>query len=399
MTASVRGQGKGGRRVPEPRWDAVVVGGGPAGSTTATLLASQGHRVLLLDRADFPRRKPCGEVVNPGAVRELERLGVLDLVLARPHSRLHSWSIGAAGATPFQGSFPLGEWGIGIDRAILDDLLLQQAREAGVEVSTGRKVVDLLWTEGRVAGVAIDGPSGSTETARLVVGADGLRSVVVRKLGLLRRRPRLRKVAFTAHLRLSRPLLERGELHLFPWGCVGVAPVGKGAANVVLVVADRFSRIVRGGGETFFDGVTRWIPCLRDAVRQGVMLATGPFDWPTRDVVADGALLVGDAAGYYDPFTGQGIFRALRGARLAVEVADGALRGGDLSRASLAGYGLAHHAAFNGPARLQRWIEAVVSRPRYFPFWAPVLRRWPSMADRIVSTTGDLRPVAALLRP
>ncbi|HEX8273375.1 MAG TPA: NAD(P)/FAD-dependent oxidoreductase [Longimicrobiaceae bacterium] len=380
-------------------WDAVVVGAGPAGSATAARLARAGWAVLLLDRAEFPRRKPCGECVNPAGVEALRRLGALEAVLAAGPAPLAGWLIRAGGADGFAGGFPEGRGGLGIAREVLDTVLLEHARACGARVRTGVRVRDLLREGARVRGVAASGPDGQVEIpARVVVGADGLRSVVLRRLGLVRRPPRLRKVALTAHVRGADGLGTRGELRVRGDGCLGIAPVGGGLANASVVVAGRAAQAVGGDAAGCFDRALREYG-FEAMERVDEVLATGPFDWPVRRAVADGAVLVGDAAGYYDPFTGQGIFRALRGAELAAEAVDGALLRGDASAAALAGYERARRRAFGPGERMQRLVEAFVARPRALAAVSRRLGRSPELADALIRVTGDLAPVRSLLHP
>ncbi|MQA90279.1 MAG: NAD(P)-binding protein [Gemmatimonas sp.] len=380
------------RPVGEPDWDAIVVGAGPAGSTTARLLGGRGHRVLLLDRAAFPRPKPCGDSINPGAVNELRELGLLDLIRGLPHAPIAGWRVRSERGHAFEAEFPCGTSGIGIDRSDFDAALVSEAVRAGSTLRCGVRVVDLLTTDGDVAGVR--GADGEEIPARVVVGADGLRSVVVRKLGLIRRAPRLRKMALTAKVRGREGGGCLGELHLTPWGCVGIADVGRDTANVVAVMSAGAKMLGRGA-ETRFDLAVSSIPSLTGAIRVSRVLATGPFDWPTRGTTAPGALLVGDAAGYYDPFTGQGIYRALRGARLAAKAVDEALRGD--ADASFRRYEAAYRRSFAGSRRLQHLIEGVTSRPWLFGSAATAFQRWPILPNRLLEVTGDLAPASHLL--
>ncbi|HEU0076002.1 MAG TPA: NAD(P)/FAD-dependent oxidoreductase, partial [Longimicrobiaceae bacterium] len=273
------------------------------------------------------------------------------------------------------------------------------ARACGAEVRTGVRVRDLLRRGRAVRGVAAsDGRADFEIPARIVVGADGLRSVVLRRLGLVRRAPRLRKVALTAHVRGADGLGARGELRVRGGGCLGIAPVGGGLANVSIVVAGDGARGVVGDAAGYFDRALREYG-FGGLERVDEVLATGPFDWPVRRAVADGAVLVGDAAGYYDPFTGQGIFRALRGAELAADVVGAALLRGEVSAAALAGYERARRRAFGAGERMQRLVEAFVARPRALAAVSRRLGRRPEVADALIRVTGDLEPVRSLLRP
>lgn len=384
---------------PAAGWDAIVVGAGPAGSATAARLAMGGHRTVLLDREEFPRRKPCGDCLSPAAVRALESLGVGDQLRSEPRAVLAGWRIRPESGLGFEGRFPGADRGVAIARERLDHLLLEHARAAGAVARTGVKVTGLLRDGHGVAGVRATADGRPVEMrGRLVVGADGLRSVVLRRLHLLRRLPRLWKIALTARLRgVSAP--DAGELHAFSWGCVGIAGIGDGRVNATVVLYEGAVRQAAGARDACFDEVVSGIASLRGAVRDGEVLATGPFDWPVRSAVADGAILVGDAAGYYDPFTGQGVYRALRGAELAAEVVAPALARGDVSARGLRGYDRARRREFGPGERFQRVIEAFVSRPGALAAAAAAIRARPGFADALVAVTGDVAPIRTLLNP
>ncbi len=379
-------------------YDVVVVGGGPAGSAMARRMAAAGWRALLLERGEMPRRKPCGECLNPAAVRELARLGVLDRVRGAGAVPLRGWEIGPLDRTGFRGRFPPTVHGLGIRRAVLDEILFRAAAEAGAETRTGWQVRGPLLEGGRIVGVEAIDPDGSRTPVRgrLVVAADGLRSKLVRRLDLVRRSPRIWKLALAAHVR-GIPPRDHGVLKLGSELCVGIAPVDSELANVVVVLGKNRIPEARGDSGGCFDRQLEAALGNGGAARCEDVLATGPFDIPVRRIVDDGLLLVGDAAGYYDPLTGQGIYRALHGAALAARVADRALRSPTgPTRGALRSYEEAHGRAFSPGRRLQRVVEAVTSRPAIFSPLSRSLAARPAAADALVAVTGDIRPVRSL---
>ncbi len=397
-------------RPPEPA-DVVIVGAGPAGAVTALLLARRGIAVTLLDRARFPRPKPCGDCLSAAATALLGRLGLLDRVLAAGASSISHWRIVAPDGTAAIGRFDETP-ALALERRRLDTVLLDAAIEAGARFRTAH-VTDLIVRDGRVRGVAFREGAGerSTLETALVVGADGLRSIVARRLDLVRRQPALRKVSLTAHLPTVGDPLRHGEMHLIPSGCLGYAPAGDGMVNLTLVVATSAASTLGDVGTAAFfrehaRRATRLDPAIRaalDGLTDDDLLASGPFDVSIRAAVSRGAALVGDAAGYYDPFTGQGIYHAMAAAeQLALAVGPAFTAGGPRPAAldrGLRRYARAKRRLTRPVRRVQRGVEWVLSRPRLANRVLARLSAAPTAMDRLVAVTGDLRRPASLLSP
>lgn len=297
--------------------DVIVVGAGPAGSATAFFLASQGADVLLLDRAAFPRDKICSEYLSPQASRILQAMGALDNVEAAGAARLSGMMVRAPSGLSFRGRFVgargfrgFRDDGLALRRTILDPLLLERAGSAGARVREEVRVADVTRDEaGRANGVVVADPSGqrSVLRAKLVVGADGLRSVVSRRLGLARRSRWPSRIALVSHHSGVAGMGDMGEMHVDREGYFGLAPVGGGVTNVALVVPVARAKDIAGARDEFFE---EWIddrPYLRErfagARRVTPVRATGPFASAVRRAWAPGAAVVGDAADFFDPFT------------------------------------------------------------------------------------------------
>ncbi|HXT48743.1 MAG TPA: FAD-dependent oxidoreductase, partial [Gemmatimonadaceae bacterium] len=224
-----------------PSADVLIVGGGPAGSSLAFNLARAGIRVLVLDRARFPRPKPCAEYLSPQASRVLFDMGALDEVERSGAAQLAGMVIRAPSGEEVVGEFEgcrvrgFRDRGLSVRREILDEIVLRAARGAGADVREGVRVTDVVRDDaGRARGVrTVDG--GVIE-AGLVVGADGLRSVIARRLGLSRHARWPRRYALVTHYRGVGGIGRCGEMHVEHGGYVGIADVGGGVTTVALVI-------------------------------------------------------------------------------------------------------------------------------------------------------------------
>ena len=396
------------------RADVVVVGGGPAGATTAWAIARNGGDVLVLDRARFPRAKPCAEYLSPQARRILAEMGALDDVIRAGAAPLAGMTIHAVNGLSFEGRFDssrscAGERnaGLGVRREILDSILLERARAAGARVREGEAVTDVLRDRsGRAIGVVVrDGGSHREIHARIVVGADGLRSVVGRRLGLIRHSRWPRRLGFVTHYRGVEGIGECGEMHVTRDGYCGLANVGAGVTNLGVVMPHRAAARASGDVSGFIDGWIRSHPRLGSrfakAEREGPVLATGPFASHAPRAWAPGAALVGDAADFFDPFTGEGMYEAMRGGEMLGPYLCTALQSGDarVVDEALAAYDRARRHEFAATWRVQKVVALAVAFPPMLNRTVRSVSGRRTLADLVVNVASGFAPPRDLLRP
>jgi len=391
--------------------DVIVVGAGPAGAATAILLAERGWSVTLLDKAAFPRPKICGEYLSPEAARILDRLGVLKAVDQAGAQPLRGMKIVAPDGTVLEGSYPTtGRWrgyrdhALAFPREALDRILVDRARGLPIDVRERHRATGLVRSASAVTGVQAQNEDGEPceMAGRLVVGADGRHSVVASALGLLRPH-RLRRMALIQHVSGLEDIVDRGEIYLDPPDYAILNPVAPGLVNLGLVVPMHHARAFAHRLGAFFNARLRQLrhlaPRLSAMKAEGRLMAMGPLAYRVAEPQADGVMLVGDAAGFYDPFTGEGVFTALRSAELLTETAHAALTEGDLSRDRLAAYAVARCHEFASKSRVTNALQLLIARRRLANVVAHMLSRRPSLLDAVLGVFGDFVPPAELLSP
>ena len=389
--------------------DVVVVGAGPAGAATAILLAERGWSVTLLDKAAFPRPKICGEYLSPEAARVLDRLAVLKAVDQAGAQPLRGMKIVAPDGTALEGLYPTsGPWrgyrdhALAIPREVLDRILVDRARGLPVNVRERHRVTGLLHRAGSVAGVTAQDEDGRDLkiAARLVIGADGRASAVASSLGLVRRH-RLRRIALIQYVSGLEGIEDRGEIYLDPPDYAILNPVAPGLVNLGLVVPLGHARPFARRLQTFFGArlsqLRHLAPRLDGMKREGRLSAMGPLAYRVSEPQVGGVMLVGDAAGFFDPFTGEGMFTALRSAELLTETAHAALTRDDLSVETLAVYGARRRAELAAKSRVTRGLQLLIARRRLSNLAARALARRPHLLHTLLGVFGDFVPPRALL--
>ena len=344
-------------------FDAIVVGGGPGGSTTATFLARDGHRVLLLDKATFPRDKVCGDAISGKSASVLREMGIIDQVENAPHAIAEGVLFSGPKGDLVQIPFPRDIDPTGIKnskkynyvtagyvqrRVVYDNILFQHAKQQkSVTTIENADVKDVLFEGARAVGVKLG--DGREFRAPLVIGADGALSVVAQKVGAFERDHDHWIGAFRVYYEGVTGMTNDIEIHfvdgLIP-GYFWIFPLDNGLANVGSGMIETDLRDPKKNIKLIEDTyrIMAEHPMFKErfanakevpGTRRGWIL---PLGSKHRAIAGNGWMLVGDAAALIDPFSGEGIGNAMVSGRLAAAQATKALAARNFSKQTLLPY-------------------------------------------------------------
>lgn len=364
-------------------FDVAIVGGGPAGSSCAAFCALAGLRTLVIEREKFPREKVCGDCLNPSCWAVLEQLGVAQRVRDLPHSKLDSVEFIAIDGHKVVVDLPTGHnCEVSVKRSLFDDLLLKRARDVGADVREGTTVTALannngekICSHGPVTRPDLDTPQGrgyncawnietdggETFVARILIGADGRNSTVARLRNLLPR-PARERVALQAHIPQPRNFGRRIILQFLPEGYSGQAPVNETQLNLCLVGTPPTISRLRKWAERHFE-ITPDQPW-----RTITPLTRSPVPCAHENL-----LFIGDAARVVEPFTGEGIYYALRSGELAADAITKIVRGKD-RQSALREFTRASAQIYRGRLWINRLARSAVVWPRVGSFFVHTAR-------------------------
>ncbi len=344
-------------------FDVAIVGGGPAGSSCAAFCALAGLRTLVLEREKFPREKVCGDCLNPSCWPVLERLGLAERVRDLPHSKLASVEFIAIDGHKVNIDLPTGDnCELSVKRSLFDNLLLKRARDLGAHVREETTVIALAHDENW----KIETAGGENFSARILVGADGRNSTVARLCNLLPR-PARERVALQAHIPLPRNFGRRVVLQFLSEGYSGQAPVNETELNLCLV------------------GTPPTIPRLRQWA-EGHFKITSDQPWRTitpltRSPVScahEDLFFIGDAARVVEPFTGEGIYYAMRSGELAADAITKVVRDED-RQSALREFTRACAEMYRGRLWINRLARMAVLWPRVGSLFVQAARVQPAI--------------------
>lgn len=387
-------------------YDCIVIGGGPAGATAATILADHGRNTLLLERADFPRFH-IGESLMPQTYWTFKRLGVLDTLKRSPFVRKQSVQfVSASGKESLPYYFTdrdPNEWSITwqVRRDEFDKILIDNARDHGVEVRHGARVAAVAFQHGRAVGVELHNQAGPQNTptritARVVVDATGQAALLARQLNILRPDPDLKKAAIYAHYSGGTRTTGRDEgatlvLHTHDRnGWFWYIPLHNDVVSVGVVADPLYLFHGRGDdpGATLTEEIAM-CPAVSERLAAATRVAgpyvTSDLSYRADRIAGDGWVLIGDAFGFLDPIYSSGVLMALKSGELAADAINAALEHGDVSADRLGTFGPDLVA---GMHRMGKLVHAFYHRKLSF---GRFLRDHPEHVDSLVRLLiGDL---------
>ncbi|MFQ6673296.1 MAG: NAD(P)/FAD-dependent oxidoreductase [Fidelibacterota bacterium] len=367
-------------------YDLIIVGAGPAGSTAALYAGRAGLKTLLVDKEQFPRDKICGDALSGKSVAILRELDLLEGVRRLPGAVIRTVTFGSPNHTTADielsmehednsstadrsGNVDHRPTGFVIRREIFDNFLFQKARRAADSCLEEFSVREIVLEDGQVRGIRgseKDGDEMIEYRGRMVIGADGFRSVVARKTGLYEHDPQHWVVALRGYYKNVKGLSHQIELHyideVIP-GYFWIFPLETGYANVGIGMLHEYIKRKKVNLKEALQNAIN-SPAFRERFSESQLVGE-PVGWNLpvgskhRKIHGNGFMLLGDAAGLIDPFTGEGIGNAMYSARVAVEAACEACQSEDYSEAFLARYDERLWKAIGGELKLSTRLQQI----------------------------------------
>jgi flavin-dependent dehydrogenase len=386
-------------------YDAIIIGGGPAGTSTAITLAGRGVRVLVLEEKRMPRAKLCGEFITPESFPTLERLGVMSAMIAAGAQRLTQLSLVVASGkrvqTPMAAMSDVAEWAMSLSRARFDQILFDRARAVGADCRESMAVKQCLIEDGSARGVeALSLADGKMVRyhAPLIIDASGRNSRLMVNREERRAGPRgSRLYGLKAHLANVEGIAEQVELYFFPQGYGGLSLVEDNLVNLCFIAGERTFRAAGGDPQKIVEQTVMRNALARERLRGAEVVgkwhSVGPLAFGHRRLSQSGVLAVGDASGMIDPFTGTGIQIALRTGELAAQAIINAMSEGaadqraSLFDRALSHYGKAYAREFGSRLKVAGWLRRVALSPTIAGPVASLLALSPGLTRRVLRAT------------
>lgn len=392
-------------------FDVIIVGAGPGGSGLAIRLGKQGKKVLMLDKASFPRDKTCGDGISGKSVMLLRELGIETDVANAIGAKIFGVTISSPNGQLLDIPMTGKNYGYCIRREVFDNVLFSNAEKTkNVVTIENFSVTDLIQENGFVVGIkGMDSKDKQIQEfrAKVIIGADGATSIVANKLGLGSHDPNHHIVAIRAYYDGVTELTDKIEIHFIDGvlpGYFWIFPVEKGKCNVGIgMVTKELQKRGVKLDKLMFDAIKQndlFKTRFKNAKMAGPVKGWNlPLGSTKRKSFGNGFLLIGDAASLIDPFTGEGIGNALYSGKIAADEIEKAFKANDFSEKFFTNYSKRLDVELYPELKTSYNLQKMVNYPWLLNFLVKKAKTKPAVANFIAESLVNDKPRDKLASP